>query len=253
MTFDELDSQMQVFETAHDVCVLPGLFIVVRLDGRSFTHLTQEQHRFDAPYDVRFRDLMLATSEHLMTCGPRVLYAYTQSDDISLLFPRNEAAFGRKERKLNSILAGEASAKFSLLLGEVASFDCRVVQLPDAEHVRSYFRWRYECADRTALYEHSYWALRNEGRGHLEATTALAAMTEKDKLDLLLGYGLDFEQLPRWHRRGIGLHWEAPEKAAQPASASGAALGRRRLKRILELPDGEAYGKLILELAQAQS
>ena len=59
-----------------------------------------------------------------MDCGFRIAYGYTQSDEISLLFHSTEDAFGRKTRKLNSILAGEASAKFSLLLGDMACFDC---------------------------------------------------------------------------------------------------------------------------------
>ena len=33
MKFDELDERMRVFETAHDLCVLPGLYMVARLDG----------------------------------------------------------------------------------------------------------------------------------------------------------------------------------------------------------------------------
>src|SRR5690606_7866836 len=70
MKFDELDVRMRVFETAHDRCVLPGLFMVARLDGRSFTRLTKEVHKFNAPFDERFRDLMLDTMEHLMSgCG----------------------------------------------------------------------------------------------------------------------------------------------------------------------------------------
>jgi tRNA(His) guanylyltransferase len=70
MKFDELDDRMRVFETTHDLCVLPGLYMVARLDGRSFTRLTKEVHQFEAPFDARFRDLMLATAEHLMTgCG----------------------------------------------------------------------------------------------------------------------------------------------------------------------------------------
>ena len=66
MKFDELDSKMRVFETAHDHCVLPGLRIVARLDGRGFTRLTKEVHKFQAPFDDRFRDIMLATAEHLV-------------------------------------------------------------------------------------------------------------------------------------------------------------------------------------------
>ena len=147
MKFDDLDGMMRVFETAHDLCVLPGLHMVARLDGRSFTRLTKEVHPFEAPFDERFRDLMRATAEHLMTgCGFDVCYGYTQSDEISLLFAPDENAFGRKLRKLHSVLAGEASAKFSLLLGAVAAFDCRISQLPSAGHVVDYFRWRSEDA-----------------------------------------------------------------------------------------------------------
>jgi hypothetical protein len=69
-------------------------------------------------------------------CGFRVVYGYTQSDEISLLFHRDEDAFGRK---FDSILAGEASAKFSLLLGAHAAFDCRLCELPNADLVRDYF------------------------------------------------------------------------------------------------------------------
>src|SRR3954464_15712862 len=118
MKFDELDGRMRVFETAHDLCVLPGLHMVARLDGRSFTRLTKEVHPFEAPFDARFRDLMLATADHLMAgCGFAVVYGYTQSDEMSLLFAPDENGFGRKLRKLISVLAGEASARFSLLLG----------------------------------------------------------------------------------------------------------------------------------------
>src|SRR5215475_14364725 len=112
MKFDDLDKKMRQFETSHDFCVLPGIFMVARIDGRSFTRLTKEVHRFEAPFDERFRDMMLATAEHLMAgCGFDVTYGYTQSDEISLLFAPDESAFGRKLRKLHSVLAGEASAK----------------------------------------------------------------------------------------------------------------------------------------------
>src|SRR5947209_12203816 len=104
MTFDELDEKMRVFETAADYCVLPEVFMVARLDGRSFTRLTKEVHQFEAPFDERFRDLMLQTAESLMTCGFQVRYAYTESDEISLLLDQHEQPFGRKLRKYNSIL-----------------------------------------------------------------------------------------------------------------------------------------------------
>src|SRR5688572_28303391 len=131
MKFDDLDKKMRAFETAHDTFVVPEVFIVARIDGRGFTRLTKEVHKFEAPYDERFRDHMIATTEHLMNCGFRVIYGYTQSDEISLLLHRDETLFDRKVRKLTSVLAGEASARFTLALGAIACFDCRLCELPN--------------------------------------------------------------------------------------------------------------------------
>lgn len=85
MRFEELDTSMRVYETALDYSVLPNIYMVARLDGRNFTRLTKEIHQFTPPFDDRFRDYMLATVEHLMTCGFKIIYGYTQSDEISLL------------------------------------------------------------------------------------------------------------------------------------------------------------------------
>jgi tRNA(His) guanylyltransferase len=153
-----------VFETAHDRSVLPGMFLVARIDGRNFTRLTKETHNFEAPYDARFRDMMIETTSHLMNCGFNAIYGYTQSDEISLLFHPSITTFDRKVRKYNSILAGEASAKFSLLLQDLACFDCRISELPNVDLVVDYFRWRNEDARRNALNAHCYWLLRKEAK-----------------------------------------------------------------------------------------
>jgi len=34
MNFDELDTRMRVFETAHDYCVFTGICMVARIDGQ---------------------------------------------------------------------------------------------------------------------------------------------------------------------------------------------------------------------------
>ena len=215
MKFDDLDTKMRIFETSHDHCVLPGIHMVARLDGRSFTRLTKEVHRFQAPFDVKFRDHMFHTAEHLMDCGFRVIYGYTQSDEISLLFHRDEGSFGRSLRKYNSILAGEASAKFSLLLGAMACFDCRVSQLPTANDVRDYFRWRQEDAHRNALNAHCYWMLRQAGQDANGATRHLRGMSVAAKNELLFQNGVNFNDLPAWQKRGAGLMWETYRKEAK--------------------------------------
>ena len=247
MKFDELDAAMRVYETAHDHCVMPGLYMVARLDGRKFTRLTKEVHQFRAPFDERFRDLMLATAEYLMAdCGFNVVYGYTQSDEISLLFTLGENGFGRKLRKLNSVLAGEASAKFSLLLGAVGAFDCRVSQLPSAELVVDYFRWRHEDAQRNALGAHSYWTLRNQGKSVAEATALLAGTSVADKNELLFQNGVNYNDLPAWHKRGVGLYWEWHEKAsANPLTGEPTSARRRRVRRDFELPMRDGYSAFL--------
>ena len=140
MKFDDLDTQMRIYETSADFCVLPEIYIIARLDGRNFTKLTKDKGNFDVPFDKKFRDLMVGTTGHLMNCGFKVIYGYTESDEISLLFDINIDLFGRKIRKFNSILAGEASAKFSLLFNDIGVFDCRICQLPNRKTVVDYFR-----------------------------------------------------------------------------------------------------------------
>lgn len=254
MKFDDLDEQMRVFETGFDLCVLPGLYMVARLDGRSFTRLTKEVHPFEAPFDVRFRDMMLQSAEHLMGgCGFNVAYGFTQSDEISLLFGLEENNFGRKLRKLLSVLSGEASAKFSLLLGAVAAFDCRIAQLPSEELVVDYFRWRSEDARRNALNAHCYWLLRRQGKGVGEATAALRGLSVSAKNELLFQSGINFNDLPAWQKRGSGLYWEEYERPAEnPVTGERVAARRRRIRHDLELPMKDDYSAFLRNLMTRQ-
>lgn len=249
MKFDELDKKMRVYETVNDVCVLPGIYMVARIDGRHFHTLTKETGRFEAPFDEKFRDMMIETVRHLMNCGFQVLYGYTQSDEISLLFSINENAFGRKLRKFDSILAAEASAKFSLLLGDVASFDCRISQLPTRENVRDYFRWRNEDANRNALNAYCYWLLRKEGKSGNEATKEIEGKSTAEKNEFLFAKGINFNDVPAWQKRGIGFYWDLEEKVGfNPITKQKVRTTRRILKTDMNLPMKEKYSNFVMEL-----
>lgn len=253
MKFDELDTRMRVFETAHDYSVLSGIFMTARLDGRNFTRLTKELHKFEAPFDERMRDMMIETAAHLMGSGFRCVYGYTQSDEISLLFHLGITTFDRKVRKYNSILAGEASAKFTLLLGGYACFDCRISELPTVEHVVDYFRWRNEDAHRNALNGHCYWALRKEGHSVEQATKALHKLSVAEKNELLWQRGVNFNDLPLWQKRGVGLYWETYQKASRnPLTGEDVTALRRRLKIDLGLPMRDEYGSFIRGLVESK-
>lgn len=249
MKFDDLDKKMRVYETAFDICIPPEMYIVARIDGRGFTKLTKKKYPFEAPFDIKFRDYMTETVKHLMSCGFNIIYGYTQSDEISLLFHFSENSFSRKMRKINSILAGEASAKFSTLLGDVAVFDCRISIFPNKNLVLDYFRWRNEDAHRNALNAHCYWKLRKEDFSKREATKRIEKITVADKNELLFSYGINFNDLPAWQKRGIGFYWKETEKESyNPKTSEKVTAKRNTLFIDYELPLKDDYYHLVFDI-----
>jgi len=203
MKFNDLDAKMRVYETANDRCILPAMYMVARIDGRGFTRLTKEVHQFEAPFDEKFRNMMIETVKHLMNCGFNIIYGYTQSDEISLLFHPNENVFGRKTRKYISVLAGEASAKFSYLLGSVGAFDCRISELPNKKLVEDYFRWRSEDAHRNTLNAHCYWRLRQDNHTRSQASNKVEGLSISAKNELLFQYGINFNDYQPGKKEGL--------------------------------------------------
>jgi tRNA(His) guanylyltransferase len=246
MKFNELDAKMRVFETAHDHCVLPEMFMIARLDGRSFTKLTKKTLNFEKPFDIRFRDIMVNITKHLMTSF-NFAFGYTQSDEISLLFKKDEALFDRKLRKLNSVLAGEASAKASLELGCMAVFDCRISQLPTLNLIDDYFSWRMEDAHRNALNSHCYWLLRSEGLSPSKASSQLEKAKVSEKNELLFQRGLNFNEFPAWQKRGTALYWKSYEKdGLNPKTGETTKCKRREVNIDYEIPTNKESLKLYI-------
>lgn len=246
MRFDDLDTRLRIYETAYDFCVPPEQFIVVRLDGRGFTKLTKEIWQFEAPFDVCFRDLMVETTAHLMQCGFNIIYGYTQSDEISLLFHTNDDSFNRKTRKIISILAAEASAKFSVLHGQIATFDARICILPNPKIVEDYFRWRHEDAHRNALNAHCYWMLRKEGENIKKVTNQIKGLSRQEKHDLLFSRDINFNELPSWQKYGTGLYFKDIEKQGfNPKTKEPTVSIRRQIFKDYELALGDDYSNFI--------
>ncbi len=249
MNFDDLDTKMRVYEQSLDQVLLPELFLVARLDGNRFTRLTKEICHFEAPFDEHFRDMMIDTVKALMNYGFRVIYGYTESDEISLLFHPEEDTFGRKVRKYNSLLAGVASAAFSMQLGQQAIFDCRMVPLPTVERVQDYFLWRQEDAHRNSLNAHCYWMLRKQGKNVAEATKMLEGQSIAYKNELLFQNGINFDKLPSWQKRGIGVYWDTFLKQGfNPITGKTENAERRTLKVDWEIPLREEYASFIAGL-----
>lgn len=249
MKFKDFDKDMRIFETNNDHCVLPYMHMIARLDGRHFTKMTRDlANAFEAPFDTRFSDLMRGVVSHIMkNSGFRFVYGYTQSDEISLLFHSEDVTFNRKTRKLDSILASEAGAYFSLVFGKIATFDSRIVEIPVIHKVVDYFNWRQLDATRNALNAWCYWTLRKDGYSERKATSHMMGKTVSDKNELLFKYGINFNDIALWQKRGIGFAWEYYEKqginglTGEPVTAS-----RKHLAMNTALTMGEEY-KLYIE------
>lgn len=246
MKFDDLDKKCTFMKLLMIFAYL-GNYMVARIDGRKFTRLTKEKYNFKAPFDERFRDYMVETVHHLMNCGFRVVYGYTKSDEISLLFHHmDEPVFGRKMRKFQSILAGEASACFSLALGQLASFDCRIAILPSQELVVDYFRWHNEDAHRNALNAYCHWTMRKEGTSIQEATSQFEGKSIAAKNEYLFQNSINFNDVPSWQKRGVGLYWETYMKEGiNPKTKETTSTTRQRIKIDYDLPMKDMYSDWI--------
>ena len=249
MDFDTLDKQMRSFEQSLDRCMLQGIYIVARLDGHGFTRLTKKEWNLEKPFDVRFRDCMITTLRRLMDCGFRIIYGYCQSDEISLLFHLDDSTFGRKERKLLSILASEASVTFSMAAGRHAVFDCRLVPLPGNQYVIDYFRWRQEDAHRNSLNSYCYWLLRADGLSASEAQQKIKGISNAQKNELLFGHGINYNNLPSWQKRGVAMYYTDIQKEGfNPVTGQSVSCLRHLLHLEEELPFGSEYTTFLSQL-----
>lgn len=235
----DLETRQRAREWFHGLTALPGSWIVIRVDGRSFSRFTEE--RFAKPFDERFSTLMTTTAEALLTEFD-ARYAYTESDEISVLLDPSFALFGRSVEKLVSLSAAVASATFTHAAGEPACFDSRLWLGNDTADVLDYFSWRQADAARCALNGWCYWTLRNDGHTRAQATKALEGTSFADKNELLHGHGVNFNEVPAWQRRGVGLSWETFERPGfDPVRGTEVTATRRRVHVDRDLPMKDEY------------
>jgi tRNA(His) 5'-end guanylyltransferase len=77
----------------------------------------------------------------------------------------------------------------------------------------------------------------------------LRGMSVAAKNELLFNHAVNFNDLPRWQRRGVGLFWETYEKQATNRQTGEEVLvQRKRIKHELELPMKEAYSTFVENL-----
>jgi tRNA(His) 5'-end guanylyltransferase len=248
MKIDLLEKKLRVYETTNDLRLSPNMFVIARIDGRNFSRLTRQELKLK-PYDQNMANCMIETAIHVMDCGFKTIYGFTQSDEISLLLdPHNiNLTFDGKIRKFISILAGEASAKFSTLLKHHASFDCRIIQLPTIDYVMDYFSWRVSDSVRNCMNAWCYYILRQEGKSPKYAQRELDNKTMSWKNEFMFKHNMNFNDLPAWQKRGFGIYWIDIEKDGyNPITKQSVKVNRKKLFANSKLPlDNEKYRQFI--------
>lgn len=100
MDNNAFENRMRAMEYFHNLRLLPGAWVVIRIDGRSFSRFTES--RFDKPFDLKFHELMVQTTKVLLE-ELQGIYAYTESDEISILCSPEWDFFDRSLEKIVSI------------------------------------------------------------------------------------------------------------------------------------------------------
>jgi tRNA(His) guanylyltransferase len=248
MNNEQFEAEIRQGEQFHGLRIPAGVHAVVRVDGHNFSRFTSEH--FEKPFDVTFHGYMLQAAQALLEhLGG--LYAYSESDEISLLLPLDWSRFDRSVEKTVSLSAGIASSTFSVASRQPVRFDSRIWVGDDVSSVVDYFRWRQSDAERCALNGWCYWSLRAQGQSARQVTAALDGRSLLEKLALLKEHGVEFAALPSWQRLGVGLCWESYEKGGfNPLTDETTTTQRRRVRIDEVLPGGDDYAAYIQQQMQ---
>jgi tRNA(His) 5'-end guanylyltransferase len=250
MRNDDFEAVVREGECFHSLRIPDGSYGVVRVDGRSFTALTARLG-LAKPFDTSFHEMMVEAASALLLML-RGVYAYTESDEISVLLPRRTSLFNREVEKIVSLSAGRVSSVFSLKLGQLAEFDARVWVGKSPVDVFDYFRWRQADALRASLNGWAYWTLRQEGRGPGQAQSLLNNTSSSEREELLAKRGICFSEVPAWQRKGVGLFFDCEERQALNPKTGEMNTKLRRVLRIdKDLLERDAYAMFLGELITA--
>jgi tRNA(His) 5'-end guanylyltransferase len=158
---DDLGNRMKEQYENRTRFMLPRrTYTIIRLDGKSFHTYTRELKK---PFD---NELFEDIDNSIIAMLPEiqgVVFAYTQSDEISILLtdfstPQTSAWFDGNLQKMTSVAASIITAEFNRLRWArqwkdtpSAYFDARVFTIPDRIEVMNQFIWRNQDCSRNSV------------------------------------------------------------------------------------------------------
>ncbi|CBX94334.1 hypothetical protein IAQ61_009958 [Plenodomus lingam] len=208
----QLADRMKHYEAALDFTLPPSRPTLLRLDGHSFSKFTKH---FCRPFDQRIHDAITSTCTDLLAFFPQATVAYTQSDEITLVFPAGVQSFNERVQKLAGLAASLCSVRFNHHLTAAlhaqpnpvikpsayetlgtACFDARFFTVPSIEEAMNCILWR--CRNDAVRNSVSAFArtMYTSEQMHGKRTGDLLEMMEKEK-------GVKYEDaVPKWAIEG---------------------------------------------------
>jgi tRNA(His) guanylyltransferase len=207
-----LADRMKQCEASFDSTLPQNVPVILRLDGHGFSKFTAH---FCKPFNQRIHDAMAATCVDLLTIFPPATVAYTQSDEITLVFPNGVQSFNDRMPKLVSVASSFCSVKFNANLSArlaaepepkvkksvhsvlgTAHFDGRFFAVPSVEEALNCLLWRCRGdAIRNAVSAFAR-TLFSDKEMHEKTTNKLLEMMKVEK-------GVIFEEsVPKWAIEG---------------------------------------------------
>ncbi len=176
----DLGDRMKKYEAATRQILPRRTYAILRVDIRAGRSYLRNAER---PFDMDFVEAMNGVASRLCVEVQGAKFAYTQSDEISLLYTdfdklETQPWFGGVVAKQQSVGASIATSELMYLRpsqGRVR-FDARVFTLPDAVEVANYFVWRQRDAIRNSVHMAARAAMSNkqvQGKSSDELVQAL--------------------------------------------------------------------------------
>jgi tRNA(His) guanylyltransferase len=192
--------------------LLPGCWVVIRIDGRSFSRFTSE-HKYVKPLDRRGIDLANACAARVMQELGDITCAYGQSDEFSFVLPPRSNLYSRRASKLSSTICSLFSSSFvfewpRFFPGEAMlyppAFDARCICFPVVANLRDYLSWRQTDCHINHLYNVCFHALVSRaGETPAAAEAALNGTVAAGKQELLFSrFSLNYNDEPAVFRKG---------------------------------------------------
>ncbi|HNI60724.1 MAG TPA: hypothetical protein PKW11_12330, partial [Pseudomonadota bacterium] len=175
-------------------------------------------------FDSDMQKALLKTLSHLcavLGCS----FGYADRTDL-LLFAISQ---GSDARRLLARIAGESSAKLSLMVNEVFTFDVRLFEVPSVELARTYFQWRRQRAESAAIERYLTHVLEGAKTAPQTIQAILGGTGSEQRIAILRQHGVEYSALPAWQRHGSAVYM-SQEDGKQP-----------QLVIDLRLPDAASY------------